>query len=389
MSQATSALNALTACGPFRGPSGYDHHVREFVRELNRRGVQLHLIDLPRWTAAKLPDLLKDSFFDSLDRPVESNIVLHFTLPKDARNWRGKRNVNFTMFEASRVPSDWVRCNRAHDLVIVPTESSRRAWIASGMDDKHVRVCPLGVDASRYSSTVQPLELKLSTGELVSRYSVRLLNISELSPRKNLIGLVRAWITATTPTDDAVLILKTGAWVPGAQQFFNQQLDAMLLQTGKRLDDAAPILFLRRMLGDAEMPQLYRAATHYVSMSFGEGWDLAMTEAAATGLHLIAPDHSAYQSYLDPSTARLIKAHETPVLVDGDPLTAALFLGATWWKPDESEAVRAIRDAIEHREVPADSAQHRILAEFTWEKATDRLIEILTEINRPVRRWFF
>lgn len=382
-------VKVLTVRGPFRGPSGYDHHVREFVRELDRQGIRIHLIDLPHWTAAKFPDLLKDPFFESLNRPVDSNIVLHFTLPPDVRAVRRKRNANFTMFEASRIPTDWVRHNHSHDLVIVPTESSRRAWVASGMDEKRLRLCPLGVDPSRYAIAGESLELNLPSGEPVSQYSIRFLNISELNPRKNLIGLVRAWIRATTPADNAVLILKTGAWIPRAQQRFDEQLDAMLTKLEKRLEDAAPILFLRRMLSDADMPRLYRAATHYVSMSFGEGWDQAMMEAAATGLQLIAPDHSAYQCYLDRSTARLITAHQATVVFNGDPATAAFFHDATWWKPDEAEAVRAIRDSIEHRNDPTESPQNRILTEFTWEKATNRLVEILAEINRPVRPWFF
>jgi glycosyltransferase involved in cell wall biosynthesis len=389
MSHDTEPLSALTVRGPFRGPSGYDHHVREFVRELDRRGIRVQLIDVPQWTAAKLPAPLRESLFESLGRPVKANIVLHFTLPQQAHAWRGKRNVNFTMFEASRVPRHWVRHNQAHELVIVPTESSGRAWTASGLDPKRLRLCPLGINAPQYSMKSDPLELCLPSAERVAQYGFRFLNISELSPRKNLIGLVRAWMLATTRADDAVLILKTGAWVPGAQQRFNQEFDAMLLKLGKRLEDAAPILFERRILADCDMPRLYRAATHYMSMSFGEGWDQAMMEAAATGLKLIAPAHSAYLSYLDRATARLIAAHEVPVVYDGDPATAALFEGANWWEPEEVEAVRAIRDAIDGKNEPPVSAQHRMFAEFTWERATDRLLEILAEINRPVRRWFF
>jgi hypothetical protein len=43
-------------------------------------------------------------------------------------------------------------------------------------------------------------------------------------------------------------------------------------------------------------------------MSRGEGWDLPMTEAAAAGLRLIAPRHTAYLTYLDAEVAQLIPA---------------------------------------------------------------------------------
>ena len=42
-------ITALRVRGPFRGPSGYDHYVREFVRELVRQGVAIQLVDLPDW----------------------------------------------------------------------------------------------------------------------------------------------------------------------------------------------------------------------------------------------------------------------------------------------------------------------------------------------------
>ena len=64
-------------------------------------------------------------------------------------------------------------------------------------------------------------------------------------------------------------------------------------QLGKSLADAAPVQIVQRIFADAEMPGLYAAATLYISLSFGEGWDQAMVEASAGGLRLIAPDHSA------------------------------------------------------------------------------------------------
>ena len=47
-------MRALTVRGPFRGVTGYDHHVREFVRELARQGMRVWLLDLPLWSPRKL-----------------------------------------------------------------------------------------------------------------------------------------------------------------------------------------------------------------------------------------------------------------------------------------------------------------------------------------------
>ena len=62
-------------------------------------------------------------------------------------------------------------------------------------------------------------------------------------------------------------------------------------QIGRRRDEAASIVFMtNEMLSDAEMPSVYAAATHYLSLSYGEGWDQPMMEAASMGLQLMAPE---------------------------------------------------------------------------------------------------
>jgi hypothetical protein len=60
-------------------------------------------------------------------------------------------------------------------------------------------------------------------------------------------------------------------------------LFAQLARLQPALGQAAPVLFTDRLLPGADMPGLYAAATHYWSMSHGEGWDQPMTEAAAAG----------------------------------------------------------------------------------------------------------
>jgi glycosyltransferase involved in cell wall biosynthesis len=138
------------------------------------------------------------------------------------------------------------------------------------------------------------------------------------------------------------------------------------------------------------MPRLYAAATHYISLSFGEGWDQPMLEAAASGLRLIAPDHSAYSTYLDDSVAQLITSREVPCLFSGWGLVQLFFQNANWWEPDDGEAILAIRAAIDGKDVSPASARQRVIREFTWEQATRRLIVLLEDLRsrrRTGRSW--
>jgi len=372
-------MNAsLTVRGPYKGAGGHDHHVREFVRHLARRGIRQQLLDVPEWGSTALPAGARERWFDTLTAPLPAHAVLHFCMPHQVRATPGRLTVNYTMFEADRIPEHWVRHNLSHDLVIVPTASSEDAWTTSGFPAARIRICPLGVDVERFRPGVEPLPLSDRQGRPVREYRTRVLNVSEISPRKNLLALFRVWLRTTSRDDDAILIVKVGRFPPAASVRLMRDLDAIEREIGKTRKDSAPMLFTDQILSDEEMPRLFAAATHYWSMSRGEGWDQPMVEAGATGLQLIAPMHTAYAAYLDSSVASLIPARPVPAGAEGGPL----FEGSQWWEPDERAAADTVRDAVHGDSRPPFTARARIATDFTWDQATSRLIAILEELHR-------
>jgi glycosyltransferase involved in cell wall biosynthesis len=381
-------IRSLAVRGSFRGASGHDHHTRAFVRELTCQGVRIQLTDIPEWHPVKLPSEARDPWLEQLASPVNAATVLQFCMPYQVTAADGLFTVNYTMFEASKIPADWVARGRDHDLIIVPTRSSLEAWLASGCPRDKLRTCPLGVDVDRFGPGSEPLPLPAPRDRPVADYRVRVLNVSEPMPRKNLTGLVRTWISATSADEDAILIIKLCPSTRQATAALLRELAIMEQTLGKSREQAAPILFVNRLLAEAEMPRLYAAATHYWSMSHGEGWDQPMTEAAATGLRLIAPGHTAYLDYLDCDVAQLVPVRATPADAHSHPWTAPLFAGAHWWTPDEDAAGQALRNAIDGHDQPAVSVRDRLASAFTWRQAGARLIEILTEFHREHGRPF-
>jgi len=371
----------LVVRGSFRGVSGHDRHVRAFVRGLAAEGVAVRLVDLPQWAPTRLPAEARDPWFERLDRRVGARAVIHFCMPHQVSPVRGRLNVNYTMFEASRVPAHWVALNCSHHLVVVPTPSARDAWLESGFPEEQIRICPLGVDGEQFRPGVPPLPLADRRGEPLSSYRARFLTVAEHVPRKNLLGLVRTWIRATRADDDAVLIIKLSHDGGRRTLAFLAAIAGIERDLGKRREEAAPIVFVDRPLADDAMPALYAAATHYWSMSCGEAWDLAMCEAGACGLQLIAPRHSAYLAYLDDTRAWLIPAHREPVDPDVDWEHADLFQGAEWWRPDEEAAAERIEAAIGAPDDRLPSARDWLLAHCSWQTATRRLIDLLGELH--------
>jgi glycosyltransferase involved in cell wall biosynthesis len=364
---------SLIIYNPFNLTSGYGRHGSEIRRALDHRGINVNFLG-------------RDARFDPLDLPRSSSVVLHICGPRQVNIVKGMFNVNYTTFEATRIPESWVEHSLGHDLVILPTDSSKQAWMASGVPEDRIRLCPLGVDPDRFRLGVEPLQLGSKRGRSVLEYRTRFLNVSAFiaAPRKNILGMLRVWLKATDANDDAVLILKLGRykyrwWWPDR---FNRAFSAIEREVGKSRKNAAPIIFCDRVLAESQMPSLYAAVTHYWSMSHGEGWDLPMTEAGAMGLHLIAPKHSAYTAYLDESVAQMIPSKRIPADFSGGMrFLAKLFAGSEWWQPDEEAAAELIRQAIKTGGDSLPTARARLTSKFTWEQSAKRLIEILEELH--------
>jgi glycosyltransferase involved in cell wall biosynthesis len=367
----------LHVVGPFRGNSGYDRHTRAFVREFVTLGVDVRLTPLVGWSA-DAPEHERDARLEELVGPIEADTVLHCTMPHLAAAVFGRRNVNHTMFEADRIPREWVARSWAHDLIAVPTESSRSAWIEGGVPAERVGLAPLGVDAPFYMTPCEPAPLQTEDQRAVSTYRTRFLNIADLRPRKNHTALVRVWLRATTKDDDAVLILKSSADRASDLEKFRQDLFDVQRQIGRSLAGAAPLLFIVQALPDQQMRALYATATHYISLSHGEGWDQPMMEAAVSGLRLIAPRHSAYLTYLRDGEAHLLPAPPAPANIDTrlGAEDTLLFDGLRWWNPDEDAAVDLVRRIIRGDEPPIASPRDRIAREYTWERAAAMLLDV-------------
>ena len=354
--------------GPFESATGYGYFCQRLIRTLREsQRVPLEAIGIngtESWPGG------------TLDRPVAARAVVNCLIPLAVERVPGRATVTFSMFEGTRIPPAWRRMSEFSDLIVVPTESSCLAWAERGFPEDRLRICPLGVDPVEPGGV--PV-LAAPGGRLVSSYRHRFLNVSDFNPRKNIDGLLRVWLRATASTDDAVLILKLGRTLgPALRAELGALVQGAERAVGRRLAEAAPVVLVDRLLSDEEMTGLHRAATHYWSLSHGEGWDLPMTTAGAMGLGLIAPAHSAYLAYLDDGNARLIPSSVAPARVPGQEGFHPPFHGLDWWVPDE-EAAAAILVGIIRGGDRLPSARDRLAGRFTWEQSADRLLAILDE----------
>lgn len=376
--------DGLVVRAPFSVLSGYGDFAQHFVRSLMERGTTLRLVGLKddeSWRPG-FDDPILRAAAARLGEPVRPRLALSVLTPPLVEPIPGVPTVNYTMFEGPRIPASWVACNRAHDLVIVPTESSRLAWIASGHPEDRIRVCPPGIAPNPADAVPELPVIPGPRGRAVMDYRVRVLNISDFIARKNLDGLLRVWLRATRADDDAILVLKVGKGGATLARDIGLLVEQSVRATGRRLEEAAPIVLLTHRYDERSIAALYAVATHYFSLSHGEGWDLPITRAGCLGAGLIAPRHSAYTTYLDDRVAHLIPCTTGPALMPYSDAYYPPFHGLDWWHPNEDAAAdilsRIIRDPDGERR---DAARH-LMDTFTWDAAARRLLEVLDGVGR-------
>ncbi|WP_042688649.1 tetratricopeptide repeat protein [Azospirillum sp. B506] len=374
----------LLVRAPFSVLSGYGDFAQHFVRSLMECGTTLRLAGLmgeENWRPA-FTDPILQAAARRLGDPVRARLALTVLTPPLVEPLPGLPTVNYTMFEGPRIPDSWAACNRTHELVVVPTDSSRLAWIAAGHPEDRVRVCPPGIAPHPADAAAQPLPIVGPRGRSVMDYRVRVLNISDFVARKNLAGLLRVWLRGTRADDDAILILKVGKGGTSLMGEMRRLVEEGMRATGRQLDEAAPIALLTDRYDDAGIAGLYAVATHYLSLSHGEGWDLPITRAGCLGAGLIAPRHSAYTAYLNDRVAHLIPCTTGPALMPYSNAYYPPFHGLDWWHPDEDAAAdilsRVIRDPEGERR---DAARH-LMDNFTWDAAARRLLDALDGVGR-------
>ncbi|PWC55052.1 hypothetical protein TSH7_30470 [Azospirillum sp. TSH7] len=375
--------DGLLVRAPFSVLSGYGDFAQHFVRSLMECGTTLRLAGLTgaeSWRPA-FADPILQAAARRLGDPVRARLALSMLTPLLVEPVPGLPTVNYTMFEGPRIPTAWAACSRTHEMVIVPTDSSRLAWIAAGHPEDRIRVCPPGIAPHPADAAARPLAVAGPRGRDVMDYRVRVLNISDFVARKNLDGLLRVWLRATRAGDDAILILKVGKGGSALAGEIRRLVDRCIHATGRRLEEAAPIVLLTDRYDEAALAGIYAMATHYLSLSHGEGWDLPITRAGCLGADLIAPRHSAYTAYLDDRVAHLIPCATGPALMPYSSDYYPPFHGLDWWHPDEDAAAdilaRVIRDPEGERR---DAARH-LMDNFTWDAAARRLLDALDGVG--------
>ena len=335
----------LTIYGPFRGVTGYDYLVRNFIQEMVNLGHNIQTIEFDRWSNTRGPTEIDALLEQTCNNNISPDLHLNFCLLDQTRINPNTANLVYTMFESNRICPSWIEASQKLEKVIVPTKFNFDSFAMSGKDGFRVspdklEICPLPLNINKLVNSEANFKVQGYDGlEFTKEYKHVFLNVSEYIPRKNLEGLIRAWIDETKPEDNACLLLKINSNFGFKLEFFGEKLKDLIKQK-----KCAPIYFLGDFLTETQMLALYRNCTHYISCSYGEGWGLSESICGVLGKRLVVPKSTAFSSYLDDNSAYLTMVQAVPAVQDGP--TQQYYQNSDWYSPVMFSVKKMIRKSI-------------------------------------------
>jgi glycosyltransferase involved in cell wall biosynthesis len=302
--------------------------------------------DLPLRLRADRPDLLHVQYTGPVACPVPLVVSVHDVSFLEHPQY-------FTRFRATQLRLTVKRTVHGAARVLTPSEFSRRAILRHyPIDDDKVVVVPNAV-----SSAFRPMERQVAAITVEKKYQIPgpfVLTVGDLQPRKNHLGLLRAFeeVLRTHPNLPHRLVFV------GKETWYSKELHRAVDRSA-----VAERVHFTGFVEDEDLVHFYGACELFVFPSFYEGFGLPILEAMACGRAVASSSLTAMPEVAD-AAGILFDPHST------------------------AEMVRAISDVLVDPELRVRLERlgtHRA-TQFSWEQAAQRTLDVYYEVAGVARR---
>ncbi len=302
--------------------------------------------DLPRQVAEDKPDLLHVQYTGPLFTRIPLVVSLHdVSYLEHPEYFRWLRSTQLTVTVKRTVE----RAAR----ILTPSEFSKRAIVRHyGIEDERVVVVPNAV-----SNWFRPLDRDTARAAIERRLGVKgpfVLTVGDLQPRKNHLGLLRAFedVMRAHPK------LKHRLLFVGKETWYTPKLrDAV------KASSVADRVVFTGFVDDADLVTFYNACDLFVYPSFYEGFGLPILEAMACGRAVACSNTTAMPEVADSA-------------------------GLLFDPANTGEIARAMTDILLDPELQArmERLGHQRAASFSWQRSAAQTLNVYYEVAGAEQR---
>jgi len=298
---------------PLLTNSGYGVHSRQIFEWLSeKKGIDL-TVECLRW--GMTPWLLNENYENGLVKKIMSfskkvepkyDITIQNQLPNEWDTSLGHKNIGVSAFvETDKCNPKWIDCCNKMDLIIVPSEFTKKVIKRSGVCMTNILVIPEWFN--QHLSTKKSFNFKKSKDERFNfKTKFNFLIISQLtasSPegdRKNIYNCIKWTLENFKNNKDVGVIIKTsiGKGTQADRALTKESIEKMIKSFN--INDRPPVYLIHGNMSSKEVANLYQhnRIKCILSPTRGEGYGLPLIDAAAAEMPVIATNWSGHLQFL-------------------------------------------------------------------------------------------
>lgn len=289
----------LLFTGPLMDFSGFATASRNFLRMLLQspfvdvvaRPLRYDQLDsgqrfeIPQWMDVPLAKPLVN-----VDMAIQMT-----TCNVEAQPIPGVCNGLYTFFETDRLQPSWAAKAQEFDFLIVASRFNAETLMRSGVNRPILVVAP-PCDLDEYTKVYEPFKID-NAGKRTVFY-----NVCQLSTKKGIDTLLRAYFAAFAGTpDEVLLVLKTYVNMQDRSQ--DERIVKEYVQRVKAccripVQKLPPVLPLVYTMSDEDIHGLHVRGDAYVNASRSEGWGIPVFDALSHGKTVISHTRTGLQDYV-------------------------------------------------------------------------------------------
>ena len=322
---------------PLRDFSGYATAARNYVRALDSVGCELVTRSL-HYDGGQHP--LSEREAELAKRDLQGvDIIIQHTTPNETTKKPGVFNVNYFAWETDRVPDEWVKQINEMDLALVPCDENLKAARRSGVTIPIEKV-EHTFDKSAYRK-VNPFTIPGADSHF------KFLSICQISKKKGLDALLKAYFAEFEKKDKTLLILKVYFSAKDGEEHRQKMLaEIQRVKDALRLgDDYPPVYLVHGVMDEGHIGRLYSTSDCYVLPSRGEGWGIPHFDAMGYGLPPIAVNWGGPTEFITEDCGWLTDFNTSPCFDMPHP-HSFMYTGKDNWAEPHIDSLRsAMREA--------------------------------------------
>lgn len=411
--------------GPLLVQSGYSAHAREIFRALMRDSIFDVYVESINWGVCSfltedteekrlINKCIEKRMADKHHNREDYDLFIHCTIPNEFER-KAKVNVGITAgIEVDRVSHVWVqKCNEM-DLIIVPSEHSKKTLLDTIIDWQNpqngqtgtFRVTkPVEVVSESFSKVFKKYnqnEIPEVAKKLYEKLNIEtdfnFLHVGQWGnggfgeDRKNIALLVKYFIETFQGRKDVGLILKVNMARNSMLDFTTIQNRLQQIKANYKAEDVPPIYLLHANLTEEEMAALYNhpKVKALVSLTHGEGFGRPLLEAAACAVPVMATNWSGHLDFLNLGNFIAFN-YDMKEIPDIAVWNDILVKGSRWAEVREDDVKNRLRKIVSAYSMPrqwaedlSETVQEKLNIDVVCQKITNTLKQYLLEKDAAV-----